>query len=53
MPELLKEINDDTYGSNTDFIFQYYPIGRLKESISEKENHLPKLIFKEVSYRQF
>lgn len=53
MPELLKEINADIYGSNTDFIFQYYPIGRLKESISEKEKHMPKLIFMEVAYRQF
>lgn len=39
MPKPLKEINDDIYyGSITDFIFQYYPIGRIKESSSEKKN---------------
>jgi hypothetical protein len=53
MQELLKEVNDDIYGSNTDIIFQYYLIRRLKESISEKEKHMHKLIFKEVAYRQF
>lgn len=53
MLELLKEINADIYGSNTEFSYQYYPIGRLKESILEKEKHMPKLIFKEVAYRQF
>ena len=36
-----------------DFIFDCYPVGRLKETISEKEKHQLKLIFKEVAYRQF
>jgi hypothetical protein len=45
IPELLKKINDDIYGSNTDFIFECYPTGRLKEFISEKEKHILKLVF--------
>ena len=46
-------INEDIYGSDTDFVYDCYPVGRIKESISEKEKHQLKLIFKEVEYRQF
>ncbi len=53
IPEQLAVINEEIYGSDTDFIFECYPEGHIKDPISEKEKHQLKLIFKEVAYRQF
>ena len=54
LPGKLNNISEEDYQNDYDFIKDCYDeTGNLKETVSEKEKHTLRLIFKDVAYRQF
>ncbi len=54
LPDHLQNIDEDTYPEDYEFIRECYDgEGYLKDTVSEKQKHTLRLIFKEVAYRQF
>ncbi|TAF08840.1 MAG: hypothetical protein EAZ75_10150 [Flavobacteriia bacterium] len=53
LPYKLSQINEDIFGEETSFILECYPDGFLSNTISEKQRHHLKLIFKEIAFNQF
>ena len=54
LPSKLNNISEEDYQSDYEFIKDCYDeTGNLKETVSEKEKHTLRLIFKDVAYRQF
>jgi len=54
LPSKLNNISEEDYQNDYDFIKDCYDeTGNLKETVSEKEKHTLRLIFKDVAYRQF
>ncbi len=54
LPEKLNSITEEEYQNDYDFVRNCYDEnGNLKDSISEKDKHTLRLIFKDVAYRQF
>lgn len=53
LPEKLLEITEEIYGQDFEFVAECYPSGFIKDSITDKEKHMLRMIFKDVSYKQF
>lgn len=54
LPSKLNNISEEDYQNDYEFIKDCYDeTGNLKETVSEKEKHTLRLIFKDVAYRQF
>jgi len=54
LPNKLKNITEEEYHNDYEFVKDCYDEdGNLKETVSEKEKHTLRLIFKDVAYRQF
>ncbi len=53
LPERLNNIEEETYGVNTEFVKECYPNGVIKENLTKRENHLLKSIFNEIAYARF
>lgn len=54
LPSKLNSISEEDYQNDYDFVKDCYDeTGNLKETVSEKEKHTLRLIFKDVAYRQF
>ncbi len=54
LPEHLKTIDEETYPDDYELVRDCYDEdGYLKDSVSEKQKHTLRLVFKEVAYRQF
>jgi hypothetical protein len=54
LPEHLKTIDEETYPDDYELVRDCYDEdGYLKETVSEKQKHILRLVFKDVAYRQF
>ncbi len=54
LPSKLSSISEEEYQNDYEFVKDCYDEdGNLKETVSEKEKHTLRLIFKDVAYRQF
>lgn len=54
LPSKLNNISEEDYQNDYEFIKDCYDeTGNLKETVTEKEKHTLRLIFKDVAYRQF
>ncbi len=54
LPEHLQTIDEETYPDDYELVRDCYDEdGYLKETVSEKQKHVLRLVFKDVAYRQF
>lgn len=54
LPSKLSNITEEEYQNDFDFVNDCYDEdGNLKDTVSEKEKHTLRLIFKDIAYRQF
>ena len=54
LPSKLNSITEEEYHNDYEFVKDCYDVdGNLKETVSEKEKHTLRLIFKDIAYRQF
>lgn len=53
VPKKLNELREYDFGMFSDLIAECYPEGKLKDSISEKERHILKLVLQEITYSEF
>jgi hypothetical protein len=54
LPEHLQTIDEETYPNDYELVRECYDEdGYLKDTVSEKQKHLLRLVFKDLAYRQF
>lgn len=54
LPEHLQTIDEETYPNDYELVRDCYDEdGYLKDTVSEKQKHILRLVFKDVAYRQF
>lgn len=54
LPESLQIIDEETYPNDYELVRECYDEdGYLKDTVSEKQKHILRLVFKDVAYRQF
>ena len=54
LPEHLQTIDEETYPNDYELVRECYDEnGYLKDSVSEKQKHVLRLVFKDLAYRQF
>jgi len=53
VPKRLDDLLESNFGMFSDLIAECYPEGKLKENVSEKERHILKSVFQEITYAKF
>lgn len=53
VPARMQKIDTELYGTDTEFLYDCYPDGILKESLTEKDRTKLKVLLKDVAYQKF
>lgn len=53
LPNTITNLSDIDFGIYADLVSECYPDGKLKDNISEKDNHTLKGLFQEIAYSNF